>query len=220
MANGQIVNTVGKVFVPGGMPTITYNPRASLQLEQRVLDYLDERHRILSLSGPTKSGKTVLLRSVIQEPLWIAGGDIRSLEDFHNAVSDKLGIFPNEQTAQSQQEVIGSSTTVGISATPMNIGAKFDHADNEGTASGETWTAGRQRSIWLAAKQVLTANKPVLVIDDFHYIPQDVQLGIVRGLKELVFEGLPVVLASVPHRAFDAVRVEKEMTGTRSPITD
>ena len=29
----------------------------------------------------------------------------------------------------------------------------------------------------------------------------------------MVFDGLPVVLASVPHRAYDAVRVEREMTG-------
>jgi len=46
--------TVGKVFVPGGLPSITYNPRDSLKLEERVRDYLDERHKILSISGPTK----------------------------------------------------------------------------------------------------------------------------------------------------------------------
>jgi integrase len=44
---------VGEVFVPGGLPKITYNPRKDLKLEQRVRDYLDERHKILSLSGPT-----------------------------------------------------------------------------------------------------------------------------------------------------------------------
>ena len=38
-------------------------------------------------------------------------------------------------------------------------------------------------------------------------------MEIVRGLKELVFDGVPVIFASVPHRAFDAVRVEREMTG-------
>ena len=52
-----------------------------------------------------------------------------------------------------------------------------------------------------------------VVIDDFHYISPEVQVAIVRGLKELVFEGVPVIVASVPHRAYDAVRVEREMTG-------
>lgn len=51
------------------------------------------------------------------------------------------------------------------------------------------------------------------MIDDFHYIDPDEQLLIIRGLKDLVFEGLGVVVAAVPHRAYDVVRVEKEMTG-------
>jgi hypothetical protein len=45
------------------------------------------------------------------------------------------------------------------------------------------------------------------------------QQAIVRGLKASVFEGLPVIFASVPHRAFDAVRVEKEMTGRVEHVT-
>jgi len=47
----------------------------------------------------------------------------------------------------------------------------------------------------------------------FHYVDPDVQLQIVRGVKQLVFDGTAVIFASVPHRAYDAVRVEKEMTG-------
>jgi hypothetical protein len=50
-------------------------------------------------------------------------------------------------------------------------------------------------------KEALEKLRPVLVIDDFHYIPSDVQLGIVRGLKDLVFQGVGVVLVAVPHRA-------------------
>ncbi|WP_141630121.1 hypothetical protein [Saccharomonospora azurea] len=34
-----------------------------------------------------------------------------------------------------------------------------------------------------------------------------------RFLKDLVFDGVPVIFIAVPHRAYDAVRVEKEMTG-------
>jgi predicted RNA-binding protein len=46
---------VGEVFVPGGFPEVTYVPRDELQLEERVRDYLVERFKVLSLSGPTKS---------------------------------------------------------------------------------------------------------------------------------------------------------------------
>lgn len=46
--------SVGEVFVPGGLPRITYNPRESLKLEERVSDYVNERHKVLSVSGPKR----------------------------------------------------------------------------------------------------------------------------------------------------------------------
>jgi hypothetical protein len=39
------------------------------------------------------------------------------------------------------------------------------------------------------------------------------QGNVVRALKALVFDGHPVVLLAIPHRRYDAIRVEKEMTG-------
>lgn len=48
---------VSEVFVPGGFPEVTYVPRDELQLEERLHDYLEERFKVLSLSGPTKVGK-------------------------------------------------------------------------------------------------------------------------------------------------------------------
>ena len=80
---------VGDVFVPGGLPSVTYNPRADLGLEEQVRDYVDERHKILSLSGPTKSGKTVLLKTVIPKAIWVSGGSIDTADSFWGAVTDK-----------------------------------------------------------------------------------------------------------------------------------
>jgi len=57
-----------------------------------------------------------------------------------------------------------------------------------------------------------------LVVDDFHYIPRDMQGSIVRALKPLIFNGLPVVIIAIPHRRYNALKVEKEMTGRISPI--
>lgn len=52
-----------------------------------------------------------------------------------------------------------------------------------------------------------------LVIDDFHYIDRETQKKIIRSLKAPIFDGLRVILIAIPHRAFDAVRGEREMTG-------
>ena len=40
-----------------------------------------------------------------------------------------------------------------------------------------------------------------------------------RGLRTIIFEGVPVILMSVPHRVYDAVRAEPEMTGRVVPVT-
>ena len=45
------------------------------------------------------------------------------------------------------------------------------------------------------------------------------QGGIVRALKPLIFDELPVVLIAIPHRRYDALKVEKEMTGRISPLS-
>ncbi len=52
-----------------------------------------------------------------------------------------------------------------------------------------------------------------MIIDDFHYIPRDLQAAITRVLKPLVFEGVPVLYLAIPHRRYDAVKVEREMNG-------
>ncbi|WP_152664119.1 hypothetical protein [Sphingomonas sp. SRS2] len=52
-----------------------------------------------------------------------------------------------------------------------------------------------------------------LLVDDFHYIPSDIQKAVIQSLKGAVFKGLPVILLAVPHRAFDPVTVEQELEG-------
>jgi hypothetical protein len=68
-----------------------------------------------------------------------------------------------------------------------------------------------------ALKGLREANLP-LVVDDFHYIPRDLQGSLVRALKSPIFDGLPVILIAIPHRRYDALKVEKEMTGRLHPI--
>lgn len=58
-----------------------------------------------------------------------------------------------------------------------------------------------------------------LVIDDFHYVDTDSRASLVRSLKGAVYRGLKVILLSTPHRAFDAIRGEVEVTGRFKHVT-
>ena len=65
----------------------------------------------------------------------------------------------------------------------------------------------------MAVTQALLDRKIALLVDDFHYIPADVQKSIIQALKGPVHKGLSVILLAVPHRAFDPIVVEDELQG-------
>src|SRR5690606_9492925 len=69
-----------------------------------------------------------------------------------------------------------------------------------------------------AALKAIREQNPTLIIDDFHYLSRKFQGDIVRALKPLIFDGLAVVAIAIPHRRFDAIKVEKEMTQRIQPI--
>jgi hypothetical protein len=213
MAEESVRVSVSQVFVPGGMPTHTYNSRVQLGLEGHLKDYLDERHKILALSGPTKAGKTVLLRAGIDNGIWLSGGDIQSMDDFWSAICGALDVATEFESGDELVDGAESSTSGGGSVKPFGIGGHLDHTKTENLTSSRKESRVRKVSFRDAGQEALRSGLHTLVVDDFHYIDQAVQLSIVRTLKPLVFDGLPVVVASVPHRAYDAVRVEKEMTG-------
>jgi len=59
------VARLNEVFVAGGLPSITYISRNEYDLESTMKDYIDALYKLLSISGSTKSGKTVLVRKTI-----------------------------------------------------------------------------------------------------------------------------------------------------------
>ena len=208
------------VFVPGGFPRHTYNPRVGLQLEARVRQVLDNLCKLVVVTGHTKSGKTVLVRSILprEESIWVDGGAIGAEEDFWTTVVDQLDLYQTTEVTESE----GSSSEIsGAVRTAAGIGIAKLEAEI-GSAIGETQSAAssgsRTVSSRVAALGGLTTSKRALVIDDFHYLPRELQGHVVRALKQPIFDGLPVVVIAIPHRRYDALRVEKEMTGRILPV--
>ena len=204
--------TVGDVFVAGGLPAITYNPRSELGLEEQVKDYLAERHSILSISGPTKTGKTVLMKKVLadSQAIWISGGAIRSVADVWSTVADELNLDTSIETSAQATDTAGGEVQGELQLPGFaKIGATI--GDSASASSGTRAT--RTRATDLAARKAVRERQIPLIIDDFHYLTPELQAEIVRSLKDLVFDGTPVVVVAVPHRAYDVLRVEKEMTG-------
>lgn len=198
------------VFKPGGNPTHTFVSREGQNFEGRIEQWKKAEYKILSVSGPTKSGKTVQLKRALgDQAVWIPGGSIRSEDEFWKTVCDQLDLslesIETEMTSNATES--GAGFSAGVQAGLKTLRESRTEITNI-----------RARSPKYAATQALQSLPLVLVIDDFHYIEQEVQREVIRALKDPVFNGAKAVVISVPHRSFDAVKVEKEMTGRFLPL--
>lgn len=192
------------VFVAGGQPSVTYVEREHQHIERNLARAIATPNQIVSLSGTTKTGKTVLCRRVLgqREYVWVDGGQHSTAKQVWDHISSELQL-PTEttQTASSQ----ASATLQGSIPLVATAGGSLLSAD--------AITERRQINSMTAALSTLIKDKIVIVIDDFHYLEDDARRDVMRNVKGAVFSGLKVVLLSVTHRAFDAIRAESELTG-------
>lgn len=120
------------VFVPGGFPRHTYNPRVGLRLEQRLAEVRENLCKLVTVTGQTKSGKTVLTRKVLpqEDAIWIDGGTVSSEEEFWQLILQRLSLF------QGLEEERSSSRTSEIGAVGK-AEANFLVAKGSGELSGK-----------------------------------------------------------------------------------
>jgi len=208
-----------KVFVPGGMPQLTYVPREAIELESRLSDAVENLHKLITVTGQTKSGKTVLVNRVLPranagENIWIDGGSISGENDFWTQALEELGEANSveERDETRSEKSIGGDVSGGL-GLPGVGGVKGKTSSGVKKSNAAEITRKRSLTPRTAALRALRGFDGSIVIDDFHYLDREFQGSLIRALKPLIFDGLPVVLIAIPHRRYDAVRVEREMTG-------
>jgi hypothetical protein len=210
-----------QVFVPGGMPTLTYVPRSDRNLEEHLRAANDNLCKLVTVTGSTKSGKTVLTNRVFPRTssVWIDGGTVKNEDDLWNFILDQIGGY-SESSASKESETTASFT--GEVGAGGQLPLLFKAETKVGTGLEKKRSDATERRLALnpraAAISQLRAAKRPLVIDDFHYLDREFQGNVVRALKPLIFDGLPVVLIAIPHRRFDTIKVEREITGRLQPI--
>ena len=191
---------------------MTYVSRDHLGLEQRVKDALVRGYSINVVTGPTKSGKTVLCNHVLGQSgtsVTIEGGQVRSEQDFWEQIAYELNVASEHSRKVSSTTGENLEFSAGLTIPVIKTGGKKGSASGRSSEQGATYNVNFQR----AALEALMANEASLLVDDFHYIDKDVQRKIIQALKGAVFKGLSVVLLAVPHRAFDPMTVEQELEG-------
>ena len=175
-----------EVFIPGGVPTYTYNPREGYNLETRIMQAKRNLCKLMIVTGQTKMGKTVLAEKVYsrgKDSIWVDGGEISDEESFWDNIVSQLDL----PTQYENQNTSGANITVEagaegqlkfcfLEATPKG-GIKLEHNRLKGVVSTS------KMSNKMASIKYLTDNNIPLIVDDFHYINRDIQTQIIRALK-------------------------------------
>lgn len=185
-----------EIFTPGTLPQHTYNNRSSLDLEQNLLDSLETRGFLTSISGPSKSGKTVLCESVIGRDnlLLITGGGINLETEFWDRLSTKFNHKLTYQTAR------------------VNANGSFQPFSRP---QGQYSFSGVNGAELLNA---ISTYGFTVVIDDFHYIERSIQISLSQQFKEAIREDAKIVVVSVSHRSDDAIRANPDLRGRVNSI--
>jgi hypothetical protein len=136
------VYRTNEVFVPGGMPTLTYVARSSRNLEEQLSAANDNLCKLVTVTGSTKSGKTVLTNRVFPRTssVWIDGGTVKNEDDLWNFILEQIGGYvessaskESETTSVFKGEVGAGGQLPLIFKGESKLGAELEKKRGEGS---------------------------------------------------------------------------------------
>ena len=203
------------VFVPGSFPKHTYVERAQ-GLEGLLRDAVNTPGMVVSLVGPSKSGKTVLVEKVVGRDLLIpvSGAGVRHPDDVWNRVLDWMDVPDSTSRKTMSGTTIGAEAGAsgGLSMPWVAKGEVSGAVSAELTGEHGTEAARGHQGLQQVVREIANSDFVVL-LDDFHYMPREVQDEVAKSLKEGVRLNVKVVTAAVSHRGDDVVRANPELRG-------
>ncbi|ADK07997.1 TPA: ATP-binding protein [Bacillus cereus biovar anthracis] len=190
------------VFKPGAFPEYTYVSRVSPELkysyELRLKQALNRQGYLTSIIGASKTGKTVLCEKVIglDKQVSVSGSYFKNAQDdFWLIVAREAGMA-----------VEGEHLEMNEVNNPANL-------ERKSVSTKQKYMSNKDKVI-----DYFKENQLVLIIDDFHYAKEDLQLDIAHQLKDAIRKEFKAIIISLPHRADDAIRKNPDLLGRLSLI--
>jgi len=210
---------VHDVFTPDEYPEYTYVERDRGTHEENLQFRLRGSPSIISLSGPSKSGKTMLLNNVVEKldyrHVTIHGSNINSVEDIWNETLDQLNVPESREVRESSQEETVKEGNAGLDIPGVSAGAGGSKRDQESTE--ETFQHGRTGLKQIA--ELVNLDEFVIYIDDAHYIDENKYSSISEGIKDAYERGMSICVAFIPYRSDDLTRANPDLSGRIESIS-
>jgi hypothetical protein len=203
------------VFVPSDFPTLTYVERGDEDYEKDLRRALSTPRSPISISGPSKTGKTALVRKIVgaDNLIHIFGSQITSAADLWPTIlgwmDSPVSVSETLQGTEALTPNANASVRVGLPGVAANIGGGISTT----TTTSSTETATRGRDGLSRVVREIADSEFVVFLDDFHYIPRVVQDEVGQQIKSAAEVGVRFCIASVPHRSDDVVRSNHELRG-------
>lgn len=212
---------VDEVFTPNDVPSVTYVTREDHKLEEQLRAALKMRNTVVSISGPSKAGKTVTLKKIIDQNyvITLSGSNIKGVNDLWRQIFAWIGETLEITKSDGVGFEIGIRTNIeGEAGIPLLAKGKAGAgADAKvGHQSGQTKVVPIDPYQKIAEE--IGGSDFVIFIDDFHYIEREAQKEISKCIKTLAENNVKFCLASVPHRSDDAVRANTELRGRLATV--
>jgi hypothetical protein len=209
---------VSEVFKTVGQPTVTYVERENGLLEAQLKNALRTSWQLCLITGPSKTGKTTLYKRVLYDlkkaPLIVRCD--RELEtcEFWSRALESIN-FSRLRELHSERKL--------ESKLVATLGAKLGWswlAEASGQLSAET-AAGMSEA--KAREAVLSKPSPmhlipalrklpyVLVVEDYHYLPENTQQTIFQQWKHFVDEEVSVIVIGTTHHAIDIINANPDL---------
>jgi hypothetical protein len=200
------------VFTPTTQPTITYISEHLIDKKLTLNRAIEMGGAVITLSGPSKSGKTVFVETVVGKDnlIQVTGASISSADALWKRVFDKVGtpISTVQSTTQTQELSAAGNLEVAVPLLAKaggNLGGK-------NTTSASATSSTSPDFLNLVIREFANTGF-IIFIDDFHYIPKEIQDEIATLIKEAVRHGVLFVCASVPYHADDVILANSDLRG-------
>lgn len=212
---------VSDVFTHNSYPEHTYVERERRDLESSLEDALRVPGGIVSLSGPSKSGKPMLVRRVarrshIKQMAEIKGSNINSVGDLWreslNNLSTPSTTEYHSTDVQKSGRTIKGGGNVGVSGG-VSAGVSAGADQTSTSSDSETNVRIDDRRGLNKLIESVERDKFVLLIDDFHYIDTDIQSDIAEAIKGAAEKRISVCVALVGYRSENLEKVNDDLSG-------
>jgi hypothetical protein len=204
-----------EIFTPGRFPTWTYVDGHLKDKEQQLRDTLDEGAMLVSIAGPSKSGKTVFVENILgkENLIQVTGAGVNSTNDLWLRVFDIIGtpIEINSSTSSARKSEIGGKATGEAGIFIAKATGEVTGKQNWSSGESETYSAAVDY-LQLLIRELANTDF-VVFIDDFHYIDRDVQSKLAQEIKEAIRQGVKFICASVPYHSDDVIRSNPDLRG-------